>query len=546
MKNNTLSIILRTAREKMVLSLVIIATVILAIIFALLPPMVLGQLVDDLVAGESLSLSMAIVYFTMVALTGLTESAREGALTVFGQKITHAMRSGLMDKYLRLKAQTLQDYQPGQVVSRFVGDVDMVENLFTSGVVSMFADACKILSILVIIWFSNRGLTLLLIILLPFIYAFTRHVQKRMLAAQLKNRDAVSRVSGHVPQTLKNIRTIHNLGKESYMADCYQKYIQDSYRAMEKNNFYDAVYSPVILILNALVVAIVMALSASGNSRILAFFAMTPGTAVAIINYISQIFTPVESLGMEIQTIQSAMAGLQRIDEFLALEEDVKEDAPLSEKNREVAGENQAFVELKDVTFGYDDHLVLEHLNIKIYQGQQVTLQGRTGAGKSTIFKLLLGLYQPNEGQVLIGGKPVRTIKEADRRQLYGYVEQSFHRVPATIADQISLFDDGISPKQIKEAAKLVGLHDTIMALPSGYDTRCTDGIFSQGQWQLLSIARAVVTNPKLLLLDEITADLDKATEEQVLAALQKASQNRTLISISHRTSAMTGQIIQI
>ena len=546
MKNNTLGIILRTAREKMVLSLVIIATVILAIIFALLPPMVLGQLVDDLADGQSLSLSMALVYFALVALTGLTESAREGALTVFGQKITHAMRSSLMDKYLRLKAQTLQDYQPGQVVSRFVGDVDMVENLFTSGVVSMFADACKILSILVIIWFSNRGLTLLLIILLPFIYAFTRHVQKRMLAAQLKNRDAVSRVSGHVPQTLKNIRTIHNLGKESYMADCYQRYIQDSYKAMEKTNFYDAVYSPVILILNALVVAIVMALSASGNSRILAFFAMTPGTAVAVINFISQIFTPVESLGMEIQTIQSAMAGLQRIDEFLALEEDVKEEVPLSEKRREVAGENQAFVELRDVTFGYDNHLVLEHLNIKIYQGQQVTLQGRTGAGKSTIFKLLLGLYQPNEGQVLIGSKPVRTIKEADRRQLYGYVEQSFHRVPGTIADQISLFDDGISQMQIKEAAKLVGLHDTIMALPSGYDTRCTDGIFSQGQWQLLSIARAVVTNPKLLLLDEITADLDKATEEQVLAALQKASQNRTLISISHRTSAMTGQIIQI
>ena len=546
MKNNTLGIILRTAREKMVLSLVIIATVILAIIFALLPPMVLGQLVDDLADGQSLSLSMALVYFALVALTGLTESAREGALTVFGQKITHAMRSSLMDKYLRLKAQTLQDYQPGQVVSRFVGDVDMVENLFTSGVVSMFADACKILSILVIIWFSNRGLTLLLIILLPFIYAFTRYVQKRMLAAQLKNRAAVSRVSGHVPQTLKNIRTIHNLGKESYMADCYQRYIQDSYKAMEKTNFYDAVYSPVILILNALVVAIVMALSASGNSRILAFFAMTPGTAVAVINYISQIFTPVESLGMEIQTIQSAMAGLQRIDEFLALEEDVKEEAPLSEKNREVAGEKQAFVELRDVTFGYDNHLVLENLNIKIYQGQQVTLQGRTGAGKSTIFKLLLGLYQPNEGQVLIGGKPVRTIKEADRRQLYGYVEQSFHRVPGTIADQISLFDDGISQMQIKEAAKLVGLHDTIMALPAGYDTRCTDGIFSQGQWQLLSIARAVVTNPKLLLLDEITADLDKATEEQVLAALQKASQNRTLISISHRTSAMTGQVIQI
>lgn len=183
---------------------------------------------------------------------------------------------------------------------------------------------------------------------------------------------------------------------------------------------------------------------------------------------------------------------------------------------------------------------------MQVQQGQQVTLQGRTGAGKSTIFKLLLGLYQPQVGQVYIAGKPAHSIRPGERRHIYGYVEQSFHRVPGTVADQISLYDSSITPEEISGAAQLVGLHDTIMSMPKGYDTPCSDGIFSQGQWQLLSIARAVVTNPRLLLLDEITADLDEATEREVLLALQKASENRTLISISHRTSALTGQVIEI
>lgn len=154
--------------------------------------------------------------------------------------------------------------EPGSLVSRFIGDVDMIENLFTSGIISMFADACKIISILVVIWFKNKGLTLVFIILLPFLFIFTRHVQKNMLAAQIMNRRAVGRASGHVPQTLKNIRTIHCFGKEKYMEKQYDEYINDSYHAMEKTNFYDAVYSPVILILNAVVVAAVMLLSSSG------------------------------------------------------------------------------------------------------------------------------------------------------------------------------------------------------------------------------------------------------------------------------------------
>lgn len=536
------SIVMQTVWEKKWLSLGILVAVCTAIITALFPPLILGRIIDMLTQGQEVSIGMVMLYFGLLALTGIMESAREGLLTVFGQKITHAMRSRLMAKFIRLSADSINHQEPGALVSRFVGDVDTVENLFTSGIISMFADACKIISILAVIWFRNKGLALVLIVLIPFLFWFTRHVQKNMLAAQLENRRAVSRVSGHVPQTLHNIRTIHSLGKEAYMEQRYDEYIEESYRAMEKTNFYDAVYSPVILILNAIVVAVVMLFSASGNQQVLSLFGMSAGTAVAVINYISQIFSPIESLGMEIQTIQSAIAGVSRINEFFDLPEVEKVASKSDEKYRE----NAPFVELQDVTFGYDDRMILEHLNIQVMEGEQVTLSGRTGAGKSTIFKLLLGLYAPINGKVLIQGKKAAEISAGERRSLFGYVEQSFHMVPGTVKEQVTLYDDAISTEQVIRASKLTGLHDTIMSLEHGYDTICTPELFSQGQWQLLSIARAAVAEPKLLLLDEITANLDADTERAVLLALKKVSENRTVISISHRVMAEIGRVIPI
>lgn len=536
------SIVMQTVWERKWLSLGILVAVCTAIITALFPPLILGRIIDMLTQGQEVSIGMVMLYFGLLALTGIMESAREGLLTVFGQKITHAMRSRLMAKFIRLSADSINHQEPGALVSRFVGDVDTVENLFTSGIISMFADACKIISILAVIWFRNKGLALVLIVLIPFLFWFTRHVQKNMLAAQLENRRAVSRVSGHVPQTLHNIRTIHSLGKEAYMEQRYEEYIEESYRAMEKTNFYDAVYSPVILILNAIVVAVVMLFSASGNQQVLSLFGMSAGTAVAVINYISQIFSPIESLGMEIQTIQSAIAGVSRINEFFDLPEVEKVASKSDEKYRE----NAPFVELQDVTFGYDDRMILEHLNIQVMEGEQVTLSGRTGAGKSTIFKLLLGLYAPINGKVLIQGKKAAEISAGERRSLFGYVEQSFHMVPGTVKEQITLYDDAISTEQVIRASKLTGLHDTIMSLEHGYDTICTPELFSQGQWQLLSIARAAVAEPKLLLLDEITANLDADTERAVLLALKKVSENRTVISISHRVMAEIGRVIPI
>ena len=543
---NVRSVIRQTVTGYAGLSLGIVLAVAGAIVTALLPPWILGSIVDTITAGNAVPVALVILYFAFTVLTGLTESLREGLLTVFGQKITHALRSSMMEKYTNLTAGELTKQEPGTIVSRFVGDVDTVENLFTSGIISMFADACKIISILVVIWLKNRGLAIVLLILLPFLYWFTRTVQKNMLKAQIENRCAVGRASGHVPETLHNIRTIHTLGKERYMEQRYDEYIAESYRAVDRTNFYDAIYSPVILILNAIVVAVVMLFSASGNAKVLTLFGMSAGTAVAVINYISQIFTPVESLGMEIQTIQSAIAGVHRINEFYALEE-----LPERVRNLEtpvVTEEETPFVELQNVTFAYEDdsRKILHHLSFKVYPGEQVTLSGRTGAGKSTVFKLLLGLYQPGEGKVLIQGRDAFQIPEHEKRSLYGYVEQTFHRVPGTVKDQITLYDDSFTMEEVRGAARIAGLDATIEQLEKGYDTPCTQEIFSQGQWQLLSIARAAVAKPKLLLLDEITANLDAQTEEEVLQALKRASEGRTVISISHRVNAETGRIINI
>ena len=506
---------------------------------SLLPPLLLARVIDRLTAGLPLSFLAVLLYFGSLALEGVLTSAQESLLVLFGQRMTHALRSEMSRKLSRLPAGTLAEQNPGEVAARFSGDVDTVEALFTSGIISMAADACRIVSIMGVIAVKNTGLALILLLVLPLFAVFTRYVQKRMLAAQLDNRRAVAAVSGQVPETLHNIRTIRALGLEDYMERRYDRCIGDSYAAMERTNFYDAVYSPVVLLLNAVVVGIVMLLSASGNAQLLTLFGMSVGTSVAVINYISRIFAPIESLGMEIQTIQSAMAGVRRIDAFL----DQPERTIPPARREAVRGD----VEFAHVTFGYGERHVLKDFSMTVKQGEQVTLVGRTGAGKSTVFKLLLGLYQPEAGTVTIGGVKVGDITDRERRTCIGCVEQHFSRVPGTVLEQITLGDPQITVEMARDAAALAGIDAAIRALPEGYDTVCTEGLFSQGEWQLLSIARAAAADPAVLLLDEITANLDAETEARVLEALRRASAGRTVLSVSHRVyENLGGRTIEI
>ena len=539
-KSGVMSAVLSAARAHKLLSFGTAACAAASVLASLLPPLLLADIIDGLTAGLPLAFSAVLLYFGSLALEGILSSAQETLLEMFGQRMTHSLRSEMSHKLTHLSAAALSAQDPGEVAARFSGDVNTVEALFTSGVISMAADACRIVSVFVVIAIKNTGLALILLLVLPLLTAFTRHVQKRMLSAQLANRRAVAAISTQVPEALHNIRTIHALGLEEYMEKRYDRRIGESYAAVEKTNFYDAIYSPVVLILNAAVVGAVMLLSASGSEKVLTLFGMSVGTSVAVIDYISRIFTPIESLGMEIQTIQSAMAGVKRIDAFLAQEE------------RRMAAERggkapEGDVVLSHVVFGYDERIVLNDISFTVKQGEQVTLVGRTGAGKSTIFKLLLGLYKPNSGTITIGGRDAADIADGERRCCIGCVEQHFSRVNGTVLDQITLLDPRISRAMAEDAARLAGLDGVIRSFPKGYDAPCTDGMFSQGEWQLLSIARAAAADPKVLLLDEITANLDAETEARVLDALRRASAGRTVLSISHRVyESLGGRIIQV
>lgn len=448
----------------------------------------------------------------------------------------------MSEKLNHLPAAYFVEREPGALVSRFVGDVNTVENLFTTGIISMAADLCRLLSILVIIFTRSTGLGLILVVVSPLVFAMTRAFQKRMLQAQMENRVAVGRTSQQIPEALRNMRTIRVLQQEDYMLGRYGAAILESFRAQERSNFYDSIYSPIIVWVSALLVGVMMAASAqSGTVQV--FFGMSVGKAAAVIAYVGSFFGPLESIGMEIQNVQSAVAGVKRINEFLRETEPNpstrQSDAVCSAASqaKHAAVEVRAAVEFQDVCFRYRDGEpeILFRFNETVKEGETVVLTGRTGAGKSTLVKLAAGLYQPQKGSVRVFGRTPDSIPEEEKRRWLGYVEQQFHLIPGSVAEQVSLGDPQVSAVQVRQALDLVGLGEIVDGLPDGIHTICTETMFSQGQFQLLAIARAVVLNPRILLLDEITANLDSGTEEVVLAALRAASRDRTVISVSHR-----------
>ena len=511
---------------------------------SLLPPLVLERIVNMLAARRSLPFFLAAGYFLLLAASGLLDAARETLITVFGQKIMHNIRSAMSEKLLRLPASYYIKTESGVTASCFVNDVNAVDALFTSGIISMAADIFRLISILLVVFTRSIGLGLLLLAITPLLFVMTRRFQTRMLQAQLRGRAAVAQTNQQIPETLRNLRTVRILRQESFMQKRYKKSIDDAFLAQEQSNFYDAIYSPIVVFISSLLIGILMAASA-GSGFIQSFFGMSAGTAAAMIAYIGNFFDPLEAIGMEIQNIQSAVAGIRRIRDFL----DEPEIPETPNAFSAPADSGEPAVRFSSVTFRYEtgERKILHDFNLAIRPGESVLFAGRTGAGKSTLFKLILGLYRPESGQIRVFGMAPDTLPAAKRRRIFGYVEQSFHRVPGSVADQISLYDPSVTETQMEQALQTVGLLDAVRALPAGLRTPCTGSLFSQGQFQLLSIARAIVCNPRLLLLDEITANLDSATETEVLAALSAAAKNRTVLSISHRIYEQTGgRMIQI
>ncbi|MGI5989709.1 MAG: ABC transporter ATP-binding protein [Lachnospiraceae bacterium] len=532
-------------RRHMLLTILLVLAIIASVILELFPALILGQAVDSLTDNKMISAALCFGYFGVTAAAGVCKSVREGLVTAVGEKLTHALRSAMSRKLSRLPASVFTDSTSGSISARFTSDADAFEAMFSSGIVSLFSDLGTVVGMTFVIFTKSLGLGLILLVVLPLLFVFTRVIQKRMLAAHTQNRRAVAKVTGFLPETVANIRTIHVFNSERFAERKYDEVIGESFAAIEKTNFYDAFYSPVILTTSAAVIGVMMTL-AGLQGPFLALFGITVGTAVTVISYVGQIFKPLESIGMEIQTIQSAAAGIKRIREYLALPEKEPEEEAQGQRQAQEAsgGEDDAVISLKDVSFSYDGKQnVLSHFSMEVKKGERVVLTGRTGAGKSTVFRLVLGLYTPQEGEVRLAGRDPARLPQAEKRSLYGCVEQTFRSVQGTIMDQITLGNPDITREACSRALELVGLGSLISHLDDPY----SEELLSHGQHQLLLIARAVVCDPPILLLDEITSGLDSATEKTVMEALRRASQGRTVLSVSHRLMAdSTDRIVPV
>ena len=530
--------LIKVIKKNIKLDVLLIFAICGVVITSLIPPQILKYIVDhNLVLKNSNGLlNLAIVYMGVILFIGIFDFMKEAVLTVLGQKITKEIRLDMMEKLKKINAMFFSSNGTGTVVSRFTNDVDAINSMFTSGIIGMMVDCLKIIGIIVSIYTFSAKLGMGTLLLIPIIYAITRLFQRRMLKAEIKNRILVGKVNNHISESLKNIQMIKSYSKESYMEKNYTSYLLDNYKTVEKVNFYNSVFPPIIQLTRAIVIGFIVILS----SKQLNYLGISLGMVAASIELISNLFTPIESLGMELQDIQEAVSGIHRVNDFYNVPEDHNKSNELKAEDI-IPSREDIKLSFNNVTFQYEKGTdILKNINLHLNPQEKVTFIGRTGVGKSTLFKLAMGFLKPSNGSITINGIDVYNIANSEKRKMFGYVDQSFHMINGTVAEQISLQDDSIKKDQIENALAFVGLTDYVVGLKNGIDTQVnSDTLFSQGQKQLLAIARAIVTDPPILLLDEITANLDSITEKKFIDVLQKASHAHTILSITHRLSSV-------
>jgi len=425
----------------------------------------------------------------------------------------------------------------GDIISRCTADVDTVDTLFSSGVAGLVADMVRLVTVSIAMIALSPILALISALVVPPLVWITNLFRIRIRNAERQNRIAVGMLNTNLQETFGGVEVIRAFGREPVFVARFRRVLERTLKAYNLSAKYSALYTPIMQILMA--IAISLLLWSGAQTRFTAL-PISLGTLTAFVLLFKRFFDPITSLGEEWQTVQSALSGAERIFQVLDLSTEEQTQAVAVNITRQTGG-----IELRNLTFGYfDDQPVLQNVSFSVVPGEHVALVGRTGAGKSSILNLLGGLYTPWEGSIQVAGIDPRQLNETERRTVIGVVPQAVQLFSGTVLDNLTLGDQNVSFEEVQRAVRIAGAEGFILALPNGYETLINNGSgggvqLSSGQRQLLSLVRALVWNPRVLLFDEATSAIDSASEAVFRQALQDESSRheRAILTVAHRLS---------
>jgi ATP-binding cassette subfamily B protein len=490
--------------------------------------------IPAMVAGAGPGRLVTVV--TLLVLATLAQAACRRAFLVLtgriGQDLLLELRRRVFDHFQRLSVAFHERYTSGRVISRLTSDIDAISELLDTGLDGLVTAVLSVASIAVILLLLDLPLGLVTLVVFPLLVLLTRWFRRESALAYRRTRETVALVIVHFVESLGGIRAVQAFRREPRNSEIFEE-LNGGYRKANERAFQlVAIYGPTIKLLGNVTIAIVLLY---GGYRAVGGH-LTVGVLAAFLLYLRRFFEPMQELSQAYNSFQSATAALEKLGGVL--EEPLSVPEPSSE--RELPGPRGA-VDFDGVRFGYGARLVLPRLSLTIPAGQTVALVGATGAGKTTLARLLARFYDPGEGSIRLDGVDLRERTEEQLRRAVVMVTQENFLFSGTVADNIEFGRPGAGRAEIEAAARAIGAHEFIRELPAGYDTdiRKRGGRLSAGQRQLVAFARAFVADPAVLILDEATSSLDVPSERLVQHALRTILVDRTAVIIAHRLSTV-------
>jgi ATP-binding cassette subfamily B protein len=485
-------------------------------------------------AADMTVLTWVIVAFAAVSLLNLGASYLQTYLTSWvGEHLIYDLRRQLFAHLQKLSLDFFSRQKTGWIVSRLTNDVDAVDQLVTDGVTTLVTNSLTFLGAVAMLFVLDWRLALATLTVMPFLIAATLMFRSRSARAYALVRTRIADVSAHLQESISGVRVLQAFRREQSdyerLTRANAAYRDVNYRTVVQSG----VYFPFVEFVSAVAVIIVLWYGGSlvtGDPGEL-------GVLIAFIAYLDSFFSPLQQLSQLYNTFQASMAAVQKIYAVLDTDPDML-DAPDAVDLPEVRGG----IELRHVTFGYDpEHPVLHDVDLAIPAGRTVALVGATGAGKSTVIKLLARFYDPQAGQVLIDGYDLRQVTQRSLREQLAVVPQEAFLFTGSVLDNIRFARPTAGDDEVRRIARIIGVHDFVRELPHGYDTEVQEGGsgLSTGQRQLISFARALLADPRILILDEATSSVDAESERRIDRAMEVLFSGRTSIIVAHRLTTV-------